>query len=183
MWEYSIVLSTDIIRGVSGKYLNMFIYTYIDGKKYIHIYKHTHIHTYIHTSKHTLTNTHNHTHYTSHHRYSTLDQLLAGVYVYVLCLISNLNGYCSILLVSYFTWSGASESLILLLSYPITSLSSPITIILISAPKHPSMCRQSAPHHRVKSHSAPAEGKSKISPKLDKWLYLYTGNILFHVEW
>ena len=52
MWEYSIVLSTDIIRGVSGKYLNMFIYTYIDGKKYIHIYKHTHIHTYIHPNIH-----------------------------------------------------------------------------------------------------------------------------------
>ena len=47
----------------------------------------------------------------------------------------SLEGYCSILIMSYFTWSGALQSLDLLLPHPVISLAYHISIILIS-PHH-----------------------------------------------
>ena len=48
----------------------------------------------------------------------------------------SLNGYCSMLLTSCFMWSGALDSCGILLSYPLTSLASPTTNILISTLQH-----------------------------------------------
>ena len=50
--------------------------------------------------------------------------------------LESLEGYSSVLLVSYIMWSGASESLDLLLSHPTITLAYHISIILISALKH-----------------------------------------------
>ena len=50
--------------------------------------------------------------------------------------LESLEGYSSVLLVSYVMWSGASKSLDLLQSHPTITLAYHISIILISALKH-----------------------------------------------